>query len=77
MSKNRLIETIVTIIFIGSFFLYIFFGFWYFAGFEYASPFVKFIIMILGMNIYLGLLYFCYRFIRWIINIVKNIKLKK
>ena len=72
MNKNRLVEVVATIIFIGSLFLYLLFGFWYFAGLEYATPINKFIIIILTINIYLGLLYFCYRFIRWLIKTIKK-----
>lgn len=66
MLKNRLIEVTVTLIFIVSFLLYLFFGFQHFAGFKYASIINKSILTILTINIYFGLLYFIYRFIKWI-----------
>ena len=70
--NKRTIEVTVTIIFIGSIFLYLFFGFKNFAGFKYAPPFDKFIVTILVINIYLSLLYFTYRFVKWIIGFLLN-----
>ena len=75
MNKNRLVEVTVTVIFIGSLLLYLFFGFWYFAGFEYASKVDALIITILAINIFGGVLYFFYRFIKWmVIKIAKFVE---
>ncbi len=71
MYKSRLIEVTVTVIFIGSLILYLFFGFQYFAGFKYAPTINKIILTILAINICLGLLYFGYRFIKWVIRKTK------
>ena len=73
MNKNRLVEVTVTVIFIGSLLVYLLFGFWHFAGFEYAPTINKVIIVILTINIYLGLLYFAYRFIKWVIKVIIRI----
>ena len=72
MNKSRLVEVTVTAVFIGSILLYLLFGLWHFAGFKYASAINKFILTILSINIYLGLLYFIYRFLRWITKLIKR-----
>lgn len=72
MDKNRLVEVTVTVMFIGSLFLFLLFGFQHFAGFEYASTINKLILIILGINIYLGLLYYVYRVIKWVIKIIRR-----
>ena len=65
MKKNRNIEDIITAIFTVSFLMFLFYGFKYFAGFEYASKVDALIITILAINIFGGVLYFFYRFIKW------------
>ena len=72
MSRKRTFEVTVTAIFIGSLFLYLIIGFRHFAGFQYASTITKVILTILTINIYFGLLYFAYRFIKWIIISIRN-----
>jgi len=76
-NKNRRVEVVITVIFIGSILSYFIFGFWYFAGFEYASIVNKVIISILTINIYLGLLYFTYRFLKWVIRGVIRLLARK
>jgi hypothetical protein len=72
MNKNRLIEVVVTVMFIASLILYFLFGFFYFSGFEYASTINKIIISLLTANIYLGLCYFVCRFVIWVINRIRK-----
>ena len=78
MARSRSIEITITTIFIGSLFLNLFFGFKYFAGFQYVSKIDKIILTILAVNIYVGLLYFFCRFIKWaitgIVRLSKNCK---
>ena len=75
MKKNRNIEDIITAIFTVSFLMFLFYGFKYFAGFEYASKVDALIITILAINIFGGVLYFFYRFIKWmVIKIAKFVE---
>ncbi len=68
MDKNRLTEVAITLIFIISLLLNGFFGFLYFAGLKYVPPIIKIVSFISVINIYLGLFYFVYRFIKWVIR---------
>lgn len=72
-TKKRIVEATVTIIFIGSLFLNLFFGFKYFAGYQYASRLDANIIGIITIAIYLCLIYYLYRFIQWLIRIVSRL----
>lgn len=75
MKKIKNGEQAIAAIFIISIFLNFYYGFKYSAGFEYASKIDIIIITILTLNIYGGILYFLYRFIKWIVvSIVKIIK---
>lgn len=75
MKKSRNPEGIITAIFIMSIIFNFYYGFKYYTGFQYASKADRIIITILTINIYWGLLYFLYRFIKWVaIKISKIIK---
>lgn len=72
MKKKKLIEQLVTVIFlmcVGSFFFY---GGKYFAGFQYASSLDETIMTIILIIFCLCLLYYVYRFIEWLIRKVVN-----
>ena len=66
MKKSSNTEDIIIAIFVVSILLNFYYGFKYSAGFEYASNRDKLIMTILLVNIYGGLLYFFYRFIKWV-----------
>jgi len=75
MKANKNSEQVIVAIFIISIFLNFYYGFRYSAGFEYASKIDVIIITILTLNIYVGILYFVYRFIKWVVvDISKIIK---
>ena len=63
----RKVEVVVTTTFILSLLLYLIFGFVYYSGFQYAPLFMKVIIFILMIDIVLSLVYFFWRFFRWLI----------
>ena len=71
--STRHIEVTVTVTFIVSIILIIFYGFKYFAGFQYASTFDRPIISTLGVIFILCLLYFVYRVQKWLVKIIMNI----
>lgn len=77
MNKSRLVEVSVVITLLVSILLYWFFGFLYFAGFEYAPTIIKIVLIVLTVNIYFCLLYFIYRLIRWMIKIIARLVIHK
>ena len=77
MQKNRIIEVAVSVAFILSLIINLFLGVRYFAGFQYAPLVIKYILVCTTVVIYLSLLYFVFRFLRWLFNIIKNVITKK
>lgn len=71
-NKNN-IDRIGVIIFILCIFLIMVFGFKNFAGFQYAPTIDRLILQGLTIIFFLCLLYFAYRFLEWIIAIIKKI----
>lgn len=69
MVKKRLIESTVMVTFMICIALILFYGFKHFAGFQYASPLDQSIISLLGITLFLCLLYFAYRFLAWLVKI--------
>lgn len=72
MLTKRSIELTVAAAFITCVILIFFYGFKYFAGFQYASQLDTIIISLLGIIFIVCLLYFVYRFFEWTIKITKK-----
>ena len=68
MVNKRSLEVTVAATFITCIILIFFYGFKYFAGFQYASQLDRVIISFLGIIFLLCLLYFVYRFFEWAIK---------
>jgi drug/metabolite transporter (DMT)-like permease len=72
MIRKRQIEIFITAVFIVCILLIFFYGFKYFAGFQYATPFDQLIISSLGIIFSLCLIYFVYRFLEWVIKKIRK-----
>ncbi len=75
MKKRRAVEVTITITFIVCVILIWYFGVKYFAGFEYASPIDQLLLKFLTIVFYLCLLYFTYRFLEWMVRVIKRLGL--
>jgi hypothetical protein len=73
MTKERSVEITISLIFFTSLLLYWILGFRYYAGLEYAPIGVKAVFLISMANICLGILYFVYRFIKWLLKAIKKL----
>lgn len=74
MAKKRQIELTVMVSFLLCLILIFFYGFKYFAGFQYASQIDNLIIFFLGIIFILCLLYFVYRLLEWIIKTTREFR---
>ncbi len=74
--KRRVVEVTIAITLLACIGLIWYFGVKYFAGFEYASPIEQFFLKLVTIVFYLCLLYFAYRFLEWVLNIIKRLIFK-